>query len=267
MAGRKSNNSLLLFVPALLAGLLLFSGTAAGVVVGMDPSVIALRPGERALVNLTLDSAPTGLSGYGIGIKVEQPGIAEITAVTFPSWAGLSDSNGIPGTDIQIMAVDLKGEVEKNAERIILATFTLQGRESGTTALLLFAPVFDDDDGNNITPSLTGISVTVSTGTPGSSGGSAGGSGGGGSTTIPGEVTSPTVNQSGADTPVQTSATVESQTPLTETPGAGGTPAVLPATGEQTIAETPAGRGIPFLSLPLILMAMGIMAFMAAKKR
>jgi len=172
MAEKKSNISLLPFVAALLTGLLLFSGTAAGMVVSMDPPVVALRPGESSKINLTLDSAPTGLSGYAIGIKVEQPGIAEVTAVSYPSWAGLSDSKGIPGFDVQIMAVDLEGKVQTNATQVILATLTLQGRGSGTTPILLTDPNFHDGEGNNMTLSLASGSVTVSASGSAPSGGS-----------------------------------------------------------------------------------------------
>ncbi len=267
MAEKKSNTSLLPFGAALLTGLLLFSGTVAGVAVSMDPPVIALRPGEITKVNLSLDSAPTGLSGYVIRIKIEQPAIADVTAVTYPPWAGIPDSIGIPGSDVQIMAVDLEGKVETNATQVILATLTLQGRGSGTTPILLTDLNFDDDEGNDITLSLASGSVTVSASGSAPSGSSAAGSGGGGSSTMPGAITSPSQNQSGSETPVQTSATGESQTPMMETPAPGGTTAVLPTTGDQEIPETPSSPGIPFLPLPLILLAVGIMAFLAAKKR
>jgi hypothetical protein len=233
----------------------------------MDPPVIALRPGEITKVNLSLDSTPTGLSGYAIRIKIEQPGIADVTAVTYPPWAGIPDSIGIPGSDVRIIAVDLEGKVETNATQVILATLTLQGRGSGTTPILLTDPNFDDDEGNNITLSLASGSVTVSASGSAPSGSSAAGSGGGGGSTGPGVAISPGMNQSGAGTPVQTSVTGESQTPVMETPSIGGTAIIPPTRGDQAIPGTPAGQTIPFLSLPLILVAMGIMAFLAAKKR
>lgn len=267
MAEKKSNNYLLPFVAALLTGLLLFSGTAAGVVVSMDPSVIALSPGERRTINLTLDSTPMGLSGYAIGIKIEQPGIAEVTAVTYPSWAGLSDSEGIPGSDVQIMAVDLEGKVKKNATQVILATLTIHGKGLGTTPVLLYGPDFDDGEGYTITPTLASGSVTVSSSGSALSGGSAAGSGGGGSSTMPGAVTSPSQNQSGAETTVQVTTTGENQTPVVETPAIGGTAIIPPTPDDQAIPGTPAGQGIPFLSLPLILAVLGFAAYVAVKKR
>ncbi len=267
MAEKKSKKTLLLFIASLLAGLLLFSGTAAGAGVSIDPPVIALSPGDSTTFNLTLDSAPYGLSGYKIGINLEQPGIAEVSAVTFPSWAGIPESKGIPGSDVQILAVDLGGKVEKNATQVILATLTLQGKRSGTSPVLLSRPVFHDDDGNNISPSLTGSSVTVSDGTPVLSGSSGAGSGGVGSSAIPGTVTSPVLNQSGAEVTVQVTITGGNQTPAMETPSIGGTATIPPTTDDQAVPGTPTSRGIPFLSLPFVLMAIGIMAFLAAKKR
>ena len=267
MAEKKSNISLLPFVAALLTGLLLFSSTAAGVAVSMDPPVVALRPGESSKINLTLDNAPNGLSGYAIGIKVEQPGIAEVTAVTYPSWAGLSDSKGIPGPDVRIMAVDLEGKVQTNATQVILATLTLKGKGSGTTPVLLYGPDFDDGEGNNITLLLASGSVTVSASVSAPSAGSATGSGGGGGSTGPVVAISPGMNQSGAETTVQVTTAGENQTPVVETPSIGGT-AIIPTTpGDKAIPGTPAGQGIPFLPLPLILAVLGFAAYVAVKKR
>jgi hypothetical protein len=165
------------------------------------------------------------------------------------------------------MAVDLEGKVKKNATQIILATLTLEGKGLGTTPVLLYGPDIVDGEGYTITPTLASGSVTVSASGSGLSGGSTAGSGGGGGSTGPGVAISPGMNQSGAGTPVQTSATGESQTPVMETPSIGGTAIILPTRGDQAIPGTPAGQTIPFLSLPLILVAMGIMAFLAAKKR
>lgn len=264
MAEKKRVISLLPFVAALLAGLLLFTGTAAGVVVSMDPPVITLSPGGSGTVNLILDSAPAGLSGYAIGIRIVEPEIVDITTVTFPPWAGLSDSRGVPGSDVQILAVDLKGEVEKNAGQVILATLTLQGRGLGTSPVLLSQPVFHDDEGSSITPSLADISVTVTTGETAPSGGSAGGSGGGGAGYVPVVFISPDTNQSGAEVMVQVTAGGENQTPGEETPSMEQTATIPATTGEQAVPGTPV---IPFLSLPLLLMALGTLAFLAAKKR
>ncbi len=267
MAEKKSNISLLPFVAALLTGLLLFSGTAAGVVVSMDPSVIALSPGESTKINLTLDSVPTGLSGYKIGIRIEQPEIAEVTAVTYPSWAGISDSKGIPGSDVRIMAVDLEKKVKKNATPVILATLTLHAKGLGTTPVLLYGPDFDDGEGYTITPTLASSSVTVSAGGSAPSAGSAAGSGGGGGSTGPGVAISPGMNQSVAETPVQTTTTGESQTPAMETPAIGGTAIITPTRKDQAIPGTPAGQGIPFLPLPLVIAVLGFVAYVAVKKR
>jgi hypothetical protein len=268
MAAITSRISILRLIPTLLAGLFLFTGAAAGMVVGIDPSMIVLRPGESTTVNLTLDSAPAGISGYAIGISMEHPGIAEVTAVTFPSWTGLSDSKGVPGSDIQIKAVDLQRGMEKNAGSTILATITLKGMNPGSTPLVLSDLVFDDDDGNQITPSMTNSSIMVSASGAAASGGSAAGGGGGGSITISAAaVTSPTLNQSGGETSVQTNITRETQTTAMETPSSIVTSAIQPTTGEQTAPMTLKGQGIPFLSLPALLAILGIMAFLAAKKR
>lgn len=265
MAAHQSRIIILRLIPALLAGLFLFTGAAAGVVVGTDPSLIVLRPGESTLINLTLDSAPAGLSGYEIGISMENPGIGEFTAVSFPSWADLSDSKGVPGSDIQIKAVDLNDEVKKTTSGIILATFTVEGLSTGTTKIMLDNPVFDEDGDNLITVSLSTASLTVSSGGATASGGSA--TGGGGSGSLPGAVTSPTLNQSKAETPDQTNGTGENQTPEMETPTPGEIAAAQPTTGDQTVPVTPKGEGIPFVTLPAFLAVMGIMAFLAAKKR
>ncbi|NYT17218.1 MAG: hypothetical protein GKC06_04320, partial [Methanomicrobiales archaeon] len=93
-------------------GLLIFSlfivtGLAAGASVGFDQPGITVMPGEVTTVNLTLDAAPDGFSGYRILISVEDPSIGEVSAVTLPGWAGLPEITGVPGPEVGIAAIDL----------------------------------------------------------------------------------------------------------------------------------------------------------------
>ncbi|NTW92842.1 MAG: hypothetical protein HGA40_05310 [Methanoregulaceae archaeon] len=61
--------------------------------------------------------------------------------------------------------------------------------------------------------------------------------------------------------------TGENQTPVVETPSIG-RPAIIPPTpDDKAIPGTPAGQGIPFLPLPLILAVLGFAAYVAVKKR
>jgi hypothetical protein len=52
-----------------------------------------------------------------------------------------------------------------------------------------------------------------------------------------------------------------------ETPSIGGTAITPPTRGDQAITGTPAGQGIPFLPLPLILAVLGFVAYVAVKKK
>lgn len=285
------------FVPFLLFSFIFMTGSAAGASVVFDHPVLGTMPGEEITVNLTLDAAPAGISGFAITISVEDPTIGEITGASLPAWAELSDIAGVPGPRISIMAADMQGAVERDSGEVVLATLTIRGLSPGITDILLSEPIFDDDEGNEIDPALSALSLTVSadgspipsatmpdtttttipattnistTATTSSriqTGGSGGGGSGGGSFssgTIPATasaagtgVAGTTLPATGEPTPLQTAGI-----PVTT-----GTPAGLSTTLPETTMAPRDSQGIPFISVPGILVLGGALVLLGRKMR
>jgi hypothetical protein len=234
----------------ILAGLFVMPAGVWGVSVSLEP--LSLRPGESGTTNLSIDSIPSGLSGYRTGLKLTTPGIAEFTDISFPSWAGLNDKSGFPGSEVSFRAADLGGSVERDAGRTILATLTVRGLTAGTTMVTISDLVIDDDADSKVTATVENSTVIVSPAGEGTSLVFEGGGNGGASAS-----TSPA---SSPDTPVMT--TLPTQVP--ETSQATGNPPspeitsaekTVQVTAPQTVPTqlppeptTPA-RGIPLLSL------------------
>lgn len=63
----------------------LLSPTAA-TSIEMVPSTITVQKNATAEIRLVVDDAPSGLAGYDLVVRLSNPGIAEISEVTYPSW-------------------------------------------------------------------------------------------------------------------------------------------------------------------------------------
>lgn len=255
----------------LLASLFFLAGIAMAETVRFDPQEISVKPGETVTVDLILADIQRGLSGYSAMTMSDTPGIAEITSVNFPAWAELTEAEGVPGSGIQITGVDLNGEIEENVTNVNLATFTIKGLATGTTTLGFQDIFLDDDQGNRIIPSVKNATIVVSTTSIGAtliasanmtepaspsmtttaslgaaaSGGS--GSSSGSSGTVMAAGTTPSAP--GITGTIGQVTTLPAQ--QTQEAGGGQVPEMT-TTGKTKPpgAESPAGPGIPFLSLP-----------------
>ena len=275
------------FIAHRLFSLLVLTGLAAGASVSFDQPGITMMPGEVTMVNLTLDAAPTGLTGYRILISMEDPSIAEVSAVTLPGWAELPEITGVPGPEVSIMAVDLMSKVEKGTSGILLATLSVKGLSPGTTEILLSDPILDDDEDRRIFPALSNISVTVTTDTSAlttttnttatttttitatattSSSALTAGSGGGGSG---GGFSSSAVTPVPGITGNETNVTITSEQTGIETAEAtvsATTPAAPSTTLPESAPPVTDSQGIPFLTVPGILVLIGAMILLGQKK-
>lgn len=108
--------------------------TAPGVSIETGSIRIA-AVGETATVPIVLASAPNGLSGYNISVALTEPSVAEITAVTFPDWAGMKANSDVPTDRVALQAVDMTMQVPVGGTNVTLATLTVTGRASGTTGI------------------------------------------------------------------------------------------------------------------------------------
>jgi len=141
---------------------------AAGILValvflgqGVSAAVISIGNGEitgsggSTSLNLMLDAAPTGLTGYSINVTIGDPSIARITNVSFPEWALLTDvTPSLPGSAFRLKATDLNSQVQEGATNITLATLLVQGLQEGETPVILTLNLMNDENDNVIRPSL-----------------------------------------------------------------------------------------------------------------
>ncbi len=140
--------------------MLLLTATASAQTVSVESATVNVN--ETTSIDITLDSAPNGLSGYMISISLSNPSIAEITNVSLPSWAtdmGTTFNSG----SAAISAADFGNAIQPNATNIPLATLTIKGNQVGTTEVLLSVTSMKDDQIPNqqINPSIQNGVITV----------------------------------------------------------------------------------------------------------
>jgi hypothetical protein len=267
-------------VAVLVISLIVLPGVAVAASVQMNPVALSLQQGSTTPITLTLDSAPDGLAGYRMNISLSNPASARITGVSYPSWAVISNTTGVPGSAVRISGVDLGKNVEKGAASVPLATITLQALGAGTCRIITSDSRFDADGGAITLAVPTEATVTVSASTSGgtTSGGSTGGvSGGGSSGSYTGSIVeqkTPGIILTSTPTPSATMAVVSYATPE----GMGTVPATTPETSASGNADTAVGEqhdsvsgsGLLFRMLIIgagILVLAAIGAFVYLKKK
>lgn len=134
----------------------------SGAVILMAP--VTLNPGSSGTTSLTLDTAPTGISGYQMKVSSDNPTVVSITNVTFPQWASLSEA--VPGEAgvYALRAIDLNSGVEAGASSITLATLSLQASGEGNAKITIQNLIIDDDAGSQVQAESTQGSITVGSG-------------------------------------------------------------------------------------------------------
>jgi parallel beta-helix repeat protein len=127
--------------------------------VQVDVSIVSITPqtqqihlGNISTVNITLDEAQDGLSGYNLTVSLSNASVAEILSVSPSSWASLNDNSTLPADSVWIKGVDLSEQVQSGATDINLGTLTLKGDRKGTTDIVIAVTKIDDDSGYPINP-------------------------------------------------------------------------------------------------------------------
>ena len=128
-----------------------------------NPQYLKTEVDSKAIVNLVLEKAPNGLSGYNLTVSLSNPEIAEIISVDFPEWATtLHINSSLPADSVWMKCVDLRNQVKSNDTNITLTTITLICTEKGKTDLVITVTKMDDDSGNPINVSaFTGLIEVV----------------------------------------------------------------------------------------------------------
>ena len=129
--------------------------------VSFNPSQINIPLNSTNTINITLDSAPNGLSGYNISISLCNGSVAEITSIKFPAWATLHSNSSLPADSLWIKAADLNDKIKSGAKNITLATITLRGDKQGESDILITVTKMDDDNGNPIDPNTVSGKIEV----------------------------------------------------------------------------------------------------------
>ena len=132
------------------------------------PSTVNLSPGSSQQVQVVMDSVPKGLAGFNITFNVSDPGIANITGISFPSWANvsLSRNSTLPSNGVWIKTIDLDGAkpnhtVVPGATNVILGNITITGKKAGTANLNVSKSLITADGGNSITPVVTVGKISI----------------------------------------------------------------------------------------------------------
>ena len=110
---------------------------------------LTLQPGEESSVEIRMDQAPHGLSGYTLTIETQ--GSATITSGEGPTWAALKNVELVNSHTLSVSAGDLMDEIKPGNTQILLATVVIAGA-TGQTTLTATIKQMDDDNGNAIVP-------------------------------------------------------------------------------------------------------------------
>ncbi len=134
--------------------------------VSFKPPVINITSNFTNTMNVTLDTAPNGLSGYNITISLSNANTAEITSVKFLDWATLHSNSSLPDDSLWIKAADLDDQIKSGAMNITLATLTIRGDKPGTSNICTAVKKMNDDNGNSINPNTIPGTIVVTSVTP-----------------------------------------------------------------------------------------------------
>ncbi|MBP2144782.1 PKD repeat protein [Methanofollis sp. W23] len=129
--------------------------------ISFRPSTTSVRVGNTTDLDIVLASAEEGLAGYSLNLSVSDPAAANITAITFPDWAGFNETSLFPNSTAWMEAVDLDDAVRANATEVVLGTVTLEGVRAGTAELQVEVRVMDADGGAVLDPPTTPASITI----------------------------------------------------------------------------------------------------------
>ncbi|MCQ8893589.1 MAG: PEGA domain-containing protein [Methanolinea sp.] len=219
--------------------MLAIPGLATTVTVG---SATVPGAGTTVPINVTADNFPNGLSGYSMNVSVASPAVAEITGVTFPSWASLSIHSPLPSGEVSVRASDLAQAVGPGASNVLLVTVTVRGKAAGSTPITVVVKKMDPDGaGDPILPTIVAGTVTVG-GTPTPTATPT-------STPTPTQTATPTATLTSTPTPTPTPTSTPTATPTatpTSTPTPTPTPTSTPtATPTATLTSTPTPTPTP----------------------
>ena len=126
-----------------------------------DPESSSVSENESTEISVVASNFPAGLSGYNLTVSIDDPAIAEIVDIEYPSWALITQNSTLPATSIYMKTVDLEDSVKEGAADVVLATLTVSGKEKGSANLSIGVKRLEDDSGDSIEPALLAGTIEV----------------------------------------------------------------------------------------------------------
>jgi PKD repeat protein len=130
------------------------------------PASAAVLTGEAREYQLIVDILPKGLAGYDLVCTISNTSVGEILQVSYPSWAGLTNTTKFSDWTFRLSGVDVNRQIQPGAVNVILATVTVRGERVGETQITISDIHMDADGGDAITPLVNNGLLTVYSLTP-----------------------------------------------------------------------------------------------------
>ncbi|AKB37166.1 cell surface protein [Methanosarcina siciliae C2J] len=126
-----------------------------------DPESSSVAENESTEISIVASNFPAGLSGYNLTVAIDDPAVAEIVNIEYPSWALITENSTLPATSIYMKTVDLEDAVKEGAADVVLATLTVSGKEKGSANLSIGVKRLEEDSGDSIEPALLAGTIEV----------------------------------------------------------------------------------------------------------
>ncbi|AAM07631.1 PKD domain-containing protein [Methanosarcina acetivorans] len=126
-----------------------------------DPESASVAENESTEINLVASNFPAGLSGYNLTVALDDPDVAEIVDIEYPTWALITENSSLPATSIYMKTVDLEDAIQEGAADVVLATLTVSGKEKGSANLSIGVKRLEEDSGDSIEPALLAGTIEV----------------------------------------------------------------------------------------------------------
>jgi hypothetical protein len=139
------------------------AGTAASPTLSASSATTTVD--DETTVNVTVSEVPDGLSGFNVTLEIADADVGSVVDASINDEMGLKETTVVDdGAGVRLKAVDVDDVVQSGDGPVTLATVTLRGDATGSSALQIDVDQVDDDDGNRIEPALGDASLTVDDG-------------------------------------------------------------------------------------------------------
>jgi hypothetical protein len=126
-----------------------------------DSASTSVIEGQETEIRIIADVLPDGLAGYNLTVTLDDPSIADIIGISYPSWVTVTENSSLPGSSVYLAALDGDNAVQPGAEDVVLATLTVSGKDMGSANLSIAVNRMDDDEGYHIESELASGTVEV----------------------------------------------------------------------------------------------------------